>query len=156
MQSAFTRHVPQRVRFSRSNVLARDGFACQYCGTVPRNREGRPMIAYLTLDHVVPRAQARAGQVSLPWNGRRVALTSWENVVASCKECNRRKGDRTPDQAGMRLFALPYRPSAWDVVRIAFGRSRVPDEWHAFLPEDLTKPLDRPRAASGGWAGRRR
>lgn len=124
-----------RVRFNRSNVLARDAYTCQYCGWQPRARDGRPITGALTLDHVVPRAQARDGVVVLPWNGRRVAVTGWENVVASCRDCNRRKAARTPDQAGMRLLASPKRPGPWDAVRIAFARTRIPEEWQEFLPD---------------------
>src|SRR5512134_3111948 len=68
--------VPRRhVRFSRANVMTRDGFTCQYCGE-------RPPRSQLNLDHVVPRAHG----------GR----STWENVVASCVACNRSKGGRTP------------------------------------------------------------
>ena len=42
--------VPRRhVRFSRANVMTRDGFTCQYCGE-------RPPRSQLNLDHVIPRA----------------------------------------------------------------------------------------------------
>lgn len=126
-----------RVRFNRSNLLARDGYCCQYCGHAPRARDGRPIPSLLTLDHVVPRAQSYSGLVVLPWNGRRVTVTCWENVVASCRDCNRQKAARTPEQAGMRLLALPKRPSAWDAVRIAFGRARIPAEWHEWLPDEV-------------------
>jgi 5-methylcytosine-specific restriction endonuclease McrA len=52
----------------------------------------------LTIDHVVPRAQG--------------GVSSWENCVLACMECNKRKADRTPDQAKMRLKKHPVRP-AW-------------------------------------------
>src|SRR4029079_3925156 len=81
--------VPKRhVRFSRYNIYARDDNTCQYCGQrFPR--------ADLNLDHVVPRSQG--------------GLASWENVVCSCHRCNRRKGGRTPEQAGMKLLKHPGR-----------------------------------------------
>ena len=75
---------------SRRGVLARDRATCQYCGAQP----GR---AHLTIDHVLPRAQA--------------GTTSWENVVAACSACNHRKANRTPQQAGMALDVTPRRPS---------------------------------------------
>jgi 5-methylcytosine-specific restriction endonuclease McrA len=82
--------VPRRhVRFSRTNIYARDRNTCQYCGR-------RKTRAELNLDHVIPRSQG----------GR----TTWENVVCSCVDCNRRKGGRTPRQARMRLFKAPQRP----------------------------------------------
>lgn len=77
------------VKFSRQNVFARDRFRCAYCGEVGA-------FDALSYDHVVPRAQG----------GR----TVWENVVTACKPCNSKKGDRTPEQAGMALLVKPHRP----------------------------------------------
>ena len=70
------------VPFSRANIYARDNHACQYCGDVFPTSE-------LTFDHVVPVAQG----------GRK----DWENIVTCCVSCNRRKGGRTPVEAGMHL-----------------------------------------------------
>ncbi len=69
-----------RVKLSKRNILARDGWSCQYCGA-----EDRP----LTIDHVIPRSRLPAG-----------AADAWENCVAACLACNVRKGDRTPVEAG--------------------------------------------------------
>jgi len=85
---AIPRH--RKLPCSRRGVLARDRETCQYCGAQP----GR---THLTIDHVLPRAQA--------------GTTSWENVVAACTACNHRKANRTPQQAGMVLAATPRRPS---------------------------------------------
>ena len=35
----------------------------------------------------------------------------WSNVVAACKACNARKGNRSPEEAGMALLAIPYVPN---------------------------------------------
>ncbi|GGM03512.1 HNH endonuclease [Deinococcus aerophilus] len=75
------------VPFNRRNVLRRDTFACQYCGS-----EGD-----LTLDHVMPRSRG----------GRH----NWDNVVTACRGCNQRKGNRTPDEAGMPLRVPPHAPT---------------------------------------------
>ena len=115
------------VRLTRRNVLARDGFACQYCGRTPTD------VLSLTLDHVVPRSRATAGEVVLP-SGDRVRVHSWRNLVAACARCNGRKGARTPAEAGMRLRTKPRAPTVTDAVRIAFARKAVPAEWEAFLP----------------------
>ncbi len=85
---AIPRH--RKLPCSRRGVLARDRETCQYCGAQP----GR---AHLTIDHVLPRAQG--------------GTTSWENVVAACEGCNHRKGNRTPQQAGMAPRAAPRQPS---------------------------------------------
>jgi len=81
------RHIPQQTRaLSRKNILLRDRNTCQFCG--------RAFAASaLTLDHVVPRSRG----------GR----SSWENLVACCYECNNRKGDQTPEEAGLALVRRP-------------------------------------------------
>jgi len=35
----------------------------------------------------------------------------WSNVVTACRHCNQRKGARTPEEATMPLFTLPYTPN---------------------------------------------
>jgi 5-methylcytosine-specific restriction endonuclease McrA len=104
--------VPRRhVRYSRLNIFARDKFTCQYCGRKPARSE-------LNLDHVIPRSLG----------GR----TTWENVVASCVDCNRRKGGRTPAQARLRLLRQPMRPRWTPLVHHAASTLRY-EEWQPFL-----------------------
>jgi 5-methylcytosine-specific restriction endonuclease McrA len=105
---------PLRVRevpFSRTNVYARDALTCQYCGA----RLAPHLLSY---DHVVPRTRG----------GR----TDWGNVVTCCIPCNRRKGDRTPEEVGMRLARRPHRPS--QLFLGGLGRVRIPDPWQPYLP----------------------
>ncbi len=81
------RRIPQQTRaLSRKNILMRDRYTCQYCHRVLPSGE-------LTLDHVIPRSRSGG--------------SSWENLVACCHPCNNRKGNRTPDEAGMRLSKQP-------------------------------------------------
>src|SRR6202041_1534262 len=81
------RHIPQQSRaLSRKNILLRDRNTCQFCARALPASE-------LTLDHVMPRS--RGGH------------SSWENLVACCYECNNRKGDRTPEEAGLKLARRP-------------------------------------------------
>ena len=81
------RRIPHQSRaLSRKNILLRDRNSCQYCGVVLPSSE-------LTLDHVIPRS--RAGE------------SAWENLVACCHPCNNRKGNRTPEEAGMKLARQP-------------------------------------------------
>lgn len=101
----------QPVRFSRQNVLARDRWTCQYCGA-------RPPLSELTYDHVVPRS--RGGK------------TAWENIVTACVECNTRKANRTPAQAGMQLRKPPVRPRWVPVFTIEISRSSMPDAWRDY------------------------
>ena len=140
---ALKRYVKVNSKFNRANVLARDGYQCMYCLTRPKTPTGRPNIEELTIEHIVPRAQARISVVrgrekpvvTLPWNGKVVPVTCWENVVAACYDCNLTKRDRTPKEAGMKLHKYPSKPSAIDVVRMSFLRMRVPSEWVAYLPK---------------------
>jgi 5-methylcytosine-specific restriction endonuclease McrA len=108
---AFDRIPKRHVRFSRLNIYARDDFTCQYCGDHPPRQE-------LNLDHVVPRSLG----------GR----STWENVVCSCLECNRRKGGRTPRQAGLKLRRKPARPQWTPFVNLMLANARY-KEWRPFL-----------------------
>ena len=100
------------VPFSRANIYARDDHTCQYCG-----RTLSPDT--LTFDHVVP----------VRYGGRK----DWDNIVTSCVPCNRRKGGRTPAEAGMRIMRTPRRPVRPATVRIAVGRRDAPDSWRDYL-----------------------
>jgi 5-methylcytosine-specific restriction endonuclease McrA len=91
---------------SRRSIFARDDFCCQFCGCLADS-----------IDHVLPRSRGGAHV--------------WENVVAACRPCNLRKGDRTPEEAGMALARPPRMPrqAAWVMV----GTSRVPETWKPYL-----------------------
>ena len=104
--------VPRRLPLplSRRTVLARDLYTCQYCG-------GQPGRADLTVDHVLPRSRG--------------GVTSWENVVAACGACNRRKGNRTPEEAEMRLLSAPARPRFIAVVLL--GEVHAHEVWQKYL-----------------------
>jgi 5-methylcytosine-specific restriction endonuclease McrA len=106
--------IPRRLRLpcSRRGVLMRDRETCQYCGAQP----GR---SHLTVDHVVPRS--RGGQ------------TTWENVVAACRDCNHRKGGRTPDEANMTLMSKPRQPQY--VAFALLGELERHDVWRKYAYE---------------------
>lgn len=104
-------------------LFARDQHLCLYCG-----REFSR--AHLTRDHVQP--ISRGGR------------DTWENVVAACFHCNSRKGGRNPQQAGMPLLAVPYRPS-WVEHLILSNRNILADQM-AFLKSHL--PRRNPRFAA--------
>jgi 5-methylcytosine-specific restriction endonuclease McrA len=99
------------VSFSRRNLFKRDHYTCQYCGAQPGSEE-------LTIDHVIPRSQGGA--------------STWENCVLACLLCNKKKADRTPHQAHMRLRKNPVRP-AWKPL-YAFHDVRI-RSWTKFLSE---------------------
>lgn len=104
----------RKVKFSRNNIWLRDRGKCQYC---PRRVSRKSM----ELEHVVPRAQG----------GR----TSWSNIVASCSPCNKKKANRTPEQAGMPLHKAPVRPKTLpgNVPFDMEWREDMPECWRDFL-----------------------
>lgn len=101
-----------RVKFSRRNILIRDNHTCQYC-----LEKFKP--AELTLDHVIP--LSRGG-----WDG-------WDNVVVACRTCNNKKGDLTPEQAGMRLSRKPRLPSVVTYLQIIRRLGEGKKEWRRYL-----------------------
>lgn len=104
--------VPKRqVRFSRYNIYARDDCTCQYCGCKLARHE-------LNLDHVIPRSRG--------------GTSTWENVVCSCHDCNRRKGGKSPQEARMTLLRKPYKPKWTPFMQETFNLSRY-REWLPFL-----------------------
>lgn len=101
-------HIPfKKVSLTRQNIFKRDSFRCAYCG----KREE------LTLDHIVPRSQG--------------GIDSWHNLVSACQKCNTYKGNRTPEEAGMKMLTKPYRPSFIMFLRDFSGN--IHDEWKPFL-----------------------
>ena len=100
------------VPFSRANIYARDNHTCQYCSEMLPTSE-------LTFDHVVPVAQG----------GRK----DWENIVTCCVTCNRKKGGRTPSEAGMRLQRVARRPDHAPAIRITVGLRNAPESWRDYL-----------------------
>jgi 5-methylcytosine-specific restriction endonuclease McrA len=85
-------------------------YTCQYCG-------GQPGRSDLTIDHVMPRSRGGA--------------TTWENVVTACGPCNRRKGDRTPDESTMHLRSKPERPRFVAIALLA--ESGAHEVWKKYL-----------------------
>lgn len=83
------KRIPIRISvLTRKNIYARDRNVCQYCGVKFSSHE-------LTLDHVLPESKGGA--------------FSWSNLVSCCAPCNRKKDDRTPEEAGMPLLRQPSR-----------------------------------------------
>ncbi len=69
----------------------------------------------------------------LPWSGKKVPATSWENIVACCEPCNRAKADRTPTEASMPLQRRPRAPSAAERLVMGLDRDKVPADWVDYL-----------------------
>lgn len=98
----------KRILLTRKNIIRRDGHTCQYCGDTR---------GAMTVDHVIPK---RFG-----------GSDSWENLVCACAHCNNRKGDRLPEEVGMRLARSPRRPNQVTFIQRFIGVSD--DRWKPYL-----------------------
>lgn len=103
LKNYIAKNVKKNIAPSRYNVAIRDSFRCQYCGLVLDS------VKEQTLDHVIP--SSRGGK------------NTWENLVLACVPCNRCKGDKTPDEAGMELLKIPTKPNLSDYPK------KVRPEW---------------------------
>ena len=83
------------VKYSRRNILSRDGYLCQYCGIKCTDKSA-------TLDHVHPKSKG--------------GPANWTNIVTACHKCNNKKDDRTPEEANMKLLNIPERPKTTNLV----------------------------------------
>ena len=95
-------------KITRRAVFARDGWMCQYCGARTS----------LTVDHVIPRSKGGG--------------SGWDNIVASCAPCNRRKADRLPHQINMHPRTKPHTPGAHIFIQLA--SPTIPATWRQYLP----------------------
>ncbi|HXB20762.1 MAG TPA: HNH endonuclease [Candidatus Solibacter sp.] len=107
------RRIPHQTRaLSRKNILLRDRNTCQYCGVLLASGD-------LTLDHVIPRS--RGGS------------STWENLVACCHPCNRRKGNHMLCETDMKLLKEP-RPFTLHTSRhIMRMIGRSDNKWRKYL-----------------------
>lgn len=111
------------VNFSRKNLFIRDEYMCQYCNKNYDIRE-------LTYDHVIPKCL---------WKNKAMA-TCWKNIVTCCIACNRRKGSRTPEQAGMTLKVKPFIPKRSTKYlpithKLRIIKEEIPSEWSFYIPK---------------------
>ncbi len=97
----------RKVAVTKRAVFGRDSHRCQYCSGPAES-----------IDHVVPRS--RGGQ------------HTWDNVVACCRRCNVRKGDRLPQEAGLTLARRPATPigHAWIFANTGYT---VDPSWKPYL-----------------------
>ena len=98
-----------RRKITRRAVFARDGWTCQYCGSRSN----------LTVDHVIPRSKGGSSE--------------WDNIVASCAPCNRRKGDLLPEKANMIPKIKPRPPHPQVFIHVA--SPTIPASWKQWLPD---------------------
>lgn len=73
--------LPQhQIHFSRRTIYKRDGNNCIYCHKKPGTEE-------LTIDHIIPRSKG--------------GLTTWDNCVLACVDCNSKKANKMPDRTSI-------------------------------------------------------
>jgi len=104
--------IPRRLKvpLTRKTLLSRDEYTCQFCGTTA---------GPLTVDHVMPRSRGGA--------------TSWENCAAACLRCNHRKGNKTPEEAGMVLRKKPARPDFTHMAFVILGEARHNEVFQRYI-----------------------
>ena len=99
-------------KLTRRALFKRDNYECAYCG----KKAGVDLdIIEYSVDHIIP--SSRGGR------------TEWTNVCLSCTNCNRKKDNRTPEEAHMTLRIVPKMPE-YDILQ---GRMIRVDSWQAFL-----------------------
>lgn len=105
------------IGLTREKLFQRDRNMCAYCGIVLPNR-------LLEAEHIIPKSKG--------------GLWTWCNIVASCKHCNQvKKQNRTPEEAGMTLLYLPYKPTHWEGILME-GRNIKADQME-FLISSIPK-----------------
>ncbi len=80
------------IKYSRKSIHQRDNYTCQYCGSTKT----------VSIDHIFP--VSKGGK------------STWENTVTACHRCNSKKGNRTPEEAGMILVRQPCKPIITDTL----------------------------------------
>lgn len=93
---------------TKKNIMQRDKNICQYCGS---NK-------HLTIDHIMP--VSRGG------------MNTWGNMVTACFKCNNKKGNKTPEEAGMKLMSEPKRPTQLHVMK-DYSKSNNLDSWSDYI-----------------------
>lgn len=118
----FKLHKKYQIVFSRKNLFTRDNYRCQYCGnSFPHGS--------LTYDHVVPKSR---------FDNIRSA-TNWHNIVTACSKCNRKKGNKTPKEANMKLISKPEKPTfsvkylPWYQHVLTIEGNKTNTQWHPYI-----------------------
>jgi 5-methylcytosine-specific restriction endonuclease McrA len=101
------------VKLNMKNIWLRDGGRCQYSGRHLSLRDA-------TKDHILP--ESRGGG------------TVWNNIVTCCPNVNRKKGNKTPEEAGLNLLSVPRKPQWTPLFSAARSFKSHPESWETFLP----------------------
>ena len=101
------------VKLTRRNLFIRDKCHCQYSGE-------RLSLSEATIDHVIPRSKG--------------GKNTWENLVICSLDVNVKKGNRTPQEAGLRLIKVPKKP-VWNLMFAKYVK-KIPRSWEKFIHTD--------------------
>jgi 5-methylcytosine-specific restriction endonuclease McrA len=101
----------KRPRFSSKGLWVRENGTCAYTGKKLTPNEAN-------IDHIIPRS--RGGS------------TSWTNCVLAHRDINTKKGNRTPEEAGLELLIKPYEPRELPVTFYIKNKHNI-KEWNYFL-----------------------
>jgi hypothetical protein len=83
----------------------------------------------MTVDHLVPKH--RGGEFT------------WENLVCACPKCNSRKGDRTLDEAEMKVKRKPREPGYFALSFLYHTQRSMPDSvWVKYLPPGIWRLVE--------------
>jgi len=96
----------KRIAPTRKNIFKRDKYTCQYCGIDLCEKSA-------TIDHIIPKSKGGG--------------STWTNMIASCKDCNLFKGNRSPKEAKMDIKNKPKEPSygfIFDDMLISFKKDK--------------------------------
>lgn len=109
LYNAFVKPPVRRI-VSKKYVLARDNMICQYCSAKLNNLTS-------SVDHVVP----------ISYFNSKPKANTWENLVACCKNCNTKKRNRRPHEAGMKLISTPKQPTGFMTIQ------EGPEIWRKYV-----------------------
>jgi len=111
----------QEIKFSRKNIFIRDNYTCQYCNRIFD-------FSQLTYDHLIPKSKWK--KITSP--------TTWTNIVTSCIDCNRKKGNKTLEQCGMKIANYPTVPNknikylrVYEYLHTI--KENIPKEWEIYI-----------------------
>lgn len=92
---------------SNRALFVRDQFLCLYCGNVFAPDQ-------LTRDHIIPASRGGGD--------------TWGNSATACRKCNHAKGNRTPEEWGRLLIAVPFTPNHAEFLFLKNSRKIIADQ----------------------------
>lgn len=99
-----------KMLFSRNAIFKRDRYSCSYCGVFLSPNQ-------ITLDHIIPKSRG--------------GTSSFDNCVAACLDCNKRKADRLLEEVNMKLLNKPKTPEGY--LFIPSEKEKWHSSWKFFV-----------------------